>query len=276
MREQWDTFLTQHRLAATTEEIHVGGVPCRWVNAPGADGARTIIFLHGGGYQIGSTQSHHNVMARLSAASGVRVLGVNYRLAPEHRFPAPVEDALAVYRGLLEQGFEPSSLSLCGDSAGGGLAVALLTSLREASLPMPASAVLMSPWVDMEARGESFSTQAAFDPVTQHAAITLMARTYMGRGADLRAPLASPIHADLGGLPAVLVQVSDCEVLYDDAVSLVSRMQASGVEARLSLWPGMVHTFQLFAGRLDEADAALDEAARFLMKSHTKSQETFR
>jgi epsilon-lactone hydrolase len=173
------------------------------------------------------------------------------------------------YRWLLAQGVAPARISLCGDSAGGGLAVALMTLLRDKHLPLPAAAVAMSPWVDMEATGASFDSNAGSDPVTQRQTIMLMARTYLGRGGDPREPLASPIHANLARLPPLLVQAGSREVLLDDAKALVEAAQAQGVDARLSLWPGMPHTFQLFAGRLDEADDAIHEAAGFLAQSMT-------
>ncbi|MES2187392.1 MAG: alpha/beta hydrolase [Pseudomonadota bacterium] len=286
MRSQWEAFLAAPHAEAVTADIDADGVACRWVVAPGAGpaayghphadtkGDGVILFLHGGGYQIGSTASHHNAMARLSASSGCRVLGVDYRRAPEHRFPAPVEDALAAWHWLLGQGFAAGRIALCGDSAGGGLALALLVSLRDTGLPLPAAAVLMSPWADMEASGASYATHAARDPVTQRAVIQRMARAYMGKGVDLRHPLASPLHAELAGLPPVLVQVGEREVLLDDATGLADRLRQAGGDVRLAIWQGMVHTFQLFTGRLDEADAALDEAALFLRSAFPSPQDT--
>ena len=269
MRKDWDELFAQPRLQAEVTPVQASGVDCRWIAAPDVRDGAAIVFFHGGGYQIGSLASHHNVMARLSEYSGSRVLGVNYRLAPEHRFPAPVDDALAAYRWLLAQGVEPAKISLCGDSAGGGLAVALMTLMRDKHLPMPAAAVAMSPWVDMEAAGASFAANADSDPVTQRQTILLMARAYLGRGGNPREPLASPIHANLARLPPLLVQAGSHEVLLDDAKALVEAAKAQGVHARLSMWPEMPHTFQLFAGRLDEADQAIREAAGFLAQAMT-------
>jgi acetyl esterase/lipase len=270
MRKDWDDMFAQPRLHAEVTAVQANGVDCRWIAAPGAHADSAIVFFHGGGYQIGSLDSHRNVMARLSGYAGCRVLGVNYRLAPEHRFPAPVDDALAAYRWLLAQGAAPDRIALCGDSAGGGLAVALMTLLRDKHLPMPAAAVAMSPWVDMEAAGASFIAHADSDPVTQRQTILLMARAYLGRGGDPREPLASPIHANLARLPPLLVQAGSREVLLDDAKALVEAAKAQGVHAHLSVWPGMPHTFQLFAGRLDEADDAIREAAGFLTDAMTQ------
>lgn len=264
MRRQWDAFLSHSRIPAEVEGLDANGVSCRWVMGAGARRARVILYLHGGGYQIGSAISHHNVMARLSQASRCHVLGVNYRLAPEHRFPAPIDDVLAAYQWLLDQGIQPSNIAFCGDSAGGGLAIAVLVALRDRRMPLPAAAATMSPWVDLEATGNSYVTHADSDPVTQRAMIALMAKTYMGKTADLRDPLASPIHANLAGLPPLLIQVGEREVLLDDARTLAQRAQAAGVMVHFKIWDGMIHTFQLFAGRLQEADAAIREVGEFL------------
>jgi monoterpene epsilon-lactone hydrolase len=263
MRAQWDAFLTQVSIPASVEHLRVGEVPCRWIKAPRAAPDRVIMYLHGGGYQIGSLDSHHNVMARLSIASGCSVLGLSYRLAPEHRFPAALDDALAVYRWVL--GWLASArVAVCGDSAGGGLAVALMAAAREDGLSLPAAGALMSPWVDMLALGQSYVENSSTDPVTSRSMILLMAKAYLGRHGDPRDPRASPVLADLQGLPPLFVQAAEQEVLLDDAATLVRRAQAAGVDAELRIYPGMIHVFQLFAGQLDEADDALTDMAMFL------------
>lgn len=266
MRSEWDAFLTLTRIDAATQDVDADGVRCRWIRAAAAREDRTIVYLHGGGYQIGSTDSHFNAMAALSAHAGCRVLGVDYRLAPEHKFPAAVDDAFAAWRWLTQQGVDAKHIALCGDSAGGGLIIALMTLLRERAMAQPAAAVAMSPWVDMEAGDVSFQRNAQRDPVTQRQNLLLMARAYLGRATDPRAPLASPVHANLTGLPPLLVQVGSDEVLFGDAERLTQRAIQQGVDARLVVWPDMIHTFQLFVGRLDEADQALKEAADFLRK----------
>lgn len=264
MRDQWDDFLGRIVIPAQIEDLMIGNVRCRRLQRGGATRDKTILFLHGGGYQIGSARSHHNVMARLSEQTGSQVLGVEYRLAPEHRFPAPLEDALAVYRALLRSGVAASDIALCGDSAGGGLAVAMAATLCEQKLPLPAAIVAMSPWADMQARGETYETHADRDPVTQRKLIRLMARSYLGPDANPCDPLASPVHADLEGLPPLLIQVGAREVLLADAHQLAARAKECGVEVHLKIWPDMIHTFQLFTGRLDEADEAIGQAGRFL------------
>jgi epsilon-lactone hydrolase len=275
MRRQWEHFVSPERVAVATEDVEANGVRSRWVRASGCDTRRAILFLHGGGYQIGSVDSHHNLMAALSAASGCAVLGVDYRLAPEHRFPAAVDDVLAAWQWLVSQGFAPGQVAVCGDSAGGALGIALMTILRDKSLPLPACAVAMSPWADLEAHGDSFRSNAEHDPVTQREVLLVMARTYLGRGGDPRDPLASVVHANLSRLPPLLVQVGSNEVLLDDARQLAARAQEQGCAVTLSEWDGMFHVFQLFTGRLRQADAAIAEAGAFL-RTHLHARNTDR
>ncbi|HEY9281023.1 MAG TPA: alpha/beta hydrolase [Eoetvoesiella sp.] len=264
MRQDWEAFLSVPEVSAKVEAVNADGVACRWVMGENSHRGRVIFYLHGGGYQIGSVASHHNVMARLSTVSGHHVFAVEYRLAPEHRFPAALDDVFTAYQWLLEQGALPSNIAFCGDSAGGGLVVALLTLIRDQALPLPCAAVLMSPWVDMEASGDSYRLNANHDPVTQKGMILLMARAYMGKNANFKNPFASPIYADLAGLPPMLIQVGQHEVLLDDARTLANAVRSVGGQVSLSIWQEMIHTFQLFTGRLDEADAAIAEASQFL------------
>jgi acetyl esterase/lipase len=264
MRRQWDTFLGQLYIPAHIQDVTAGDLRCRWVARAASTRSKVIVYLHGGGYQIGSLKSHHNVMARLSEASACHVLGVDYRLAPEYRFPAPLEDALTAYQWLLREGVSAPDIALCGDSAGGGLAVAAATALRDRRLPLPAAIVAMSPWADMEAAGQSYTARADSDPVTRRMMLQLMAKAYVGKTGNLRDPLASPVHADLTGLPPLLIQVGEREVLFDDAQALARKAEEAGVEVSVRVWEGMIHTFQLFTGRLDEADVAIREAAKFL------------
>jgi epsilon-lactone hydrolase len=264
MREQWDALFAAPRLPAEVSRVDANGVPCAWIRAPQARTDRAVMFLHGGGYQVGSCASHHNLMAALSAATGCAVLGVEYRLAPEHRFPAPVDDALAAWNWLLAEGYAAPHVALCGDSAGGNLCIALMAVLRDRAMPLPAAAAVMSPWADLECSGKSLTDNAATDPVTSIEVLRLMARTYLGKGGNPREPLASTVHANLARLSPLLVQVGSGEVLVDDARTLVDRANEQGTPAVLTVAPGMVHVFQLFAGRLDEADAAITEAGHFL------------
>ena len=195
------------------------------------------------------------------------MLGLNYRLAPENPFPAAVDDALAGYRYLLDHGFEPAHIAIAGDSAGGGLTLATLVAIRDAKLPLPAAGVCLSPWVDMEAKGESMTTRADMDPIASRDALFMMAQSYLG-GNDPKTPLAAPLHADLKGLPPLLIQVGDAEVLLDDSNRVAARARTSQVKVTLEIWPEMIHVWQLFASFLPEGQEAIEGIGKFI-RAHT-------
>lgn len=245
------------------EKITVEGIPAEWVDAPEAAPERAILYLHGGAYIMGSCNTHRGLAARFSRAASARVLLLEYRLAPENPFPAALEDAVAAYRWLLSAGFAPQCLAVAGDSAGGGLAVATLLKLRDDGVPLPAAAVLMSPWTDLEGTGESVKTKAETDPWLQAEGLRPLASLYLC-GQDPRQPLASPIHADLRGLPPMLVHAGEDEILLDDSVRLVERARAAGVEVTFKIWEGMWHVFQGFADVLPEGRQAIAESGEFL------------
>ena len=252
---------------ATYKRVNAGGVTAEWVTAEGAPESRVVLYLHGGGYIIGSTRTHRPLMAELSRASSARVLGLDYRLAPEHPFPAPIEDAVAAYRWLLNEGYDPARIAVAGDSAGGGLTVAALVQIRYVGLPMPGAAVCISPWVDMEGLGESMETRADADPMVGKEGLLLSAKTYLG-GSDPRAPLAAPLYADLRGLPPTLIQVGDAEVLLDDSTRLAGIAREAGVHVEMDVWDDMIHVWHLFAPILPEGRQALSQAGEFI-KKHT-------
>jgi len=245
------------------EPVSAGGVKAEWISAPGAIPGRVVLYLHGGGYVVGSIKTHRDLMGRVARAAKARVLGLDYRLAPEHPFPAAVDDSVAAYRWMLQQDLSPSRIAVAGDSAGGGLVVATLVAIRDAKLPMPATGVCLSPWVDLEGIGESMKTRAHADPVVQREGLTQMAAAYLG-GKDARTPLAAPLYADLKGLPPLLIQVGDAETLLDDSNRLAQRARAAGVEVKLEVWPEMIHVFQLFAGFLPEGQQAVDGIGQYL------------
>jgi epsilon-lactone hydrolase len=245
------------------EPVSAGGVAAEWISAPGAVADRAVLYLHGGGYVLGSVKTHRDLMSRVSRAAKVRVLGLDYRLAPEHPFPAAVDDSVAAYRWLLQQDLKPSRVAVAGDSAGGGLVIATLVAIRDAKLPMPAAGVCLSPWVDLEGIGESMKTRAEADPVVRREMLTQMAAAYLG-GKDVRTPLAAPLYADLKGLPPLLIQVGDAETLLDDSNRLAQIAQAAGVQVKLEVWPEMIHVFQLFAGFLPEGQLAVDGIGQYL------------
>ena len=248
---------------ADVTSVTVAGRPAEWVAAPGCLADRAVLYLHGGGYVIGSCDTHRNLAYNLSAASGARVLLLDYRLAPESPFPAAVEDAVGAYCWLLDEGFAPGRLSIAGDSAGGGLTVAALVALRYRGQPMPAAGLCLSPWVDMEGVGASMTAKEDEDPTLNHEALLWFSERYLA-GADARAPLAAPIYADLRGLPPLLVQVGTAEVLLDDSLRLAERARAAGVDVSLDVAHDMMHVWHLFEPVLDEAGEAIARAGAFL------------
>ena len=253
--------------AATYQRVNAGGPGAEWAADENAAGDRAILFLHGGGYVIGSVRTHRVLMAGLSRASGARVLGLEYRLAPEHPFPAAVEDAVAAYRWLLRQGYAPGRIAVAGDSAGGGLTVAALVQLRYYGLPTPGAAVCFSPWVDLEGIGDSMTGNVGKGDMVEREGLLFMAGAYLN-GANPRAPLAAPLYADLRGLPPTLIQAGGIETLLDDAVRLADQARAAGVDVELDVWEDMIHVWQLFAPLLPEGRQALGQAGAFI-KKHT-------
>jgi epsilon-lactone hydrolase len=247
--------------------VNAGGVPAEWIVAPGAAADRFLLYLHGGGYVLGSINTHREMVSRLSRAAGARALALDYRLAPEHPFPAAVNDATAAYRWLLSQDAKPERTVIAGDSAGGGLALATLVAIRDAKLPLPAAGVCLSPWADMEGVGASMTSKAKEDPVVQKEMLLNMAKLYLG-GADPKSPLAAPLHADLHGLPPLLIQVGSAETLLDDATRVAERAKAAGVKVDLEVWNEMIHVWQLFAPILPEGQEAIAKIGTFI-REHT-------
>ncbi len=233
------------------------------VSTPAANPARVILYLHGGGYVMGSINTHRELGQRLSRAAAARVLLIDYRLAPEHPHPAAVEDATRAYRWLLSRGVSPSRLVVAGDSAGGGLTVATLLAARDSGLPLPAAGVCLSPWVDLEGVGESMTTKAAADPLVQRDGLRRMGALYLN-GQDPRTPLASPLYADLSGLPPLLIQVGTAEALLDDSTRLAERAREAGVEVDLEPWDDMIHVWQAFAAVLPEGQQAIERIGQFI------------
>ena len=242
-----------------------GGISAEWLTPAGGDTHSVILYLHGGGYLLGSVDSHRALLERLAKASGRRVLAINYRLAPEAPFPAPVEDACAAYRWLLAQGIAAKRIAISGDSAGGGLVLATLLALRDAGDAMPGCAVPISPWTDMEGSGASMETRAAVDPMVQKGPLVEMAGAYL-QGADSRNPLASPLYGDFKGLPPLLIQVGDAETLLDDTTRIVPKLKAAGVDVTMEVWPDMIHVWHLFAPMLDKGQEAIDGIGAFVRK----------
>src|SRR6267142_6949135 len=240
---------------------HLGGLPGEWVEDPKA-GDLVLLYLHGGGYIGCSAQTHRPITAGF-ALHGFRVYAPDYRLAPENRFPAALDDAVAAYRALLDVCHEPQQIAVAGESAGGGLALSLMLALRAAGVPLPACAAVFSPWTDLAATGESIRTNANRCAMFSGTDIAPTARYYLG-DTDPRHPLASPLYADLADLPPLLIHVGEDEVLRDDSTRLAERARAAGVPIELKIWPVVPHAWQLAPHLIPEGRASLREAAAFL------------
>ena len=264
-RKRLDALGGQYPLSTDVrvEAVDANGVMAEWTDTPEADPGNVIMYLHGGGYTAGSLKSHRHMVARAGREARARTIALGYRLAPEHPFPSAVEDAVAGYRFLLSRGFSADHIAVAGDSAGSGLTVALLVSLRASGLPLPACAWCSSPWVDLEGTGGSMTAKAAVDPMVQQSYLIELAAAYLG-GADPRSPLAAPLYADLKGLPPILIQVGSAETLLDDAVRLAGSAGAADVRVRLDVWPDMIHVWQLFYQQVAAGRRALAEAGAFI------------
>jgi acetyl esterase/lipase len=255
--------LTAEPEGVSFSPVDVAGIPGQWILPDGVSGDGVLLYLHGGGYMTCSVNSYRKMVGHIAKAADLRALAIDYRLAPEHPHPAQVEDAAAAYRWLLDNGHDPSRIAIAGDSAGGGLTMLTLLRLRADGTPLPAAAVLLSPFVDLESSGESMRTRAELDLLItaeggKHAVSLFLP------GGDLRDPAVSPLHADLSGLPPIYIQVGDHEVLLDDSTRLCERLQAAGVDVRLDIFPEMQHVFQICAGNVPEADEAIGKVGAWL------------
>jgi acetyl esterase/lipase len=264
-RERLDALGSQAPLdpAIRLESVLANGVAAEWAAAPGGDPARVLLYIHGGAYNYGSILSHRSLASAAGRAAGCRVLTLDYRRAPEHPFPAAVEDVIGAYRFLLDEGLDPKRIAVGGDSAGGGLAMALLIAARDRGLPLPACAWCISPWVDLACTGATMLTKAAADPLIQRPYLLEVAAAYLA-GSDARAPLASPLYADLRGLPPLLIQVGSAETLLDDSVMLAGVAGAADVRVSLEIWPEMIHAWPLFHSHLAAGRCAIERAGAFI------------
>jgi monoterpene epsilon-lactone hydrolase len=245
------------------QKVNANGIAAEWTITPGADLTRVLFFLHGGGYITGSLDSHRHMVAQAGREAQAKTFAIDYRLAPEYPFPAAIDDALAAYRFLLEQKVSPERIVLAGEAAGGGLALAMLISLRDSGGPLPGGTWVSSPWVDLRMTGATMETKAAVDPLTPKPYLQELADMYLGN-ADPASPLASPLYADLAKLPPVLIQVGSAETLLDDAVRLASKFGTADVRTTLEIWPEMMHGWHLFYRRLTAGRQALEAAGEFV------------
>jgi acetyl esterase/lipase len=251
-----------------TTTVDVDGIRGEWTIAPGSDATRALLYFHGGGYCSGSIRSHRSLVAEAGRAAKVRTLAVAYRLAPEHPFPAALDDALMAWRYLRGQGFAASHIAIGGDSAGGGLTIALINQLRAAGEPLPGCAWLISPWTDLTLTGSTLASKDAVDPLIHKAYLAELADAYVPRDMDRTDPRISPLFADLAGFPPTLIQVGACETLLADATRFAASAGAANVAVTLEVWPDMIHAWPLWNKHLEPGRRALANAGRFI-REHT-------
>lgn len=249
----------------------LGGCSGTWFAPEQSLGEQVILYFHGGAYCIGSSKSHRNLISHLARYAATPCFAPDYQLAPECVFPAAVDDAVAAYQGLLDRGYRPERIAIAGDSAGGGLSLALMLALKDKGLPLPAAACLISPWVDMTGTSETLVTHKKRDPMLSPGWITVAREQYM-QAQDIRQPLASPLFADLSGLPPLFIQVASEEVLLDDARQLKAAAEQAGVQVEYTHWEGMWHVFQLLGGVVPEADESLQAMAEFCQRHWGEAQ----
>ena len=244
------------------DPITAGGVGGEWLHSAPSDDGRVLLYLHGGGYLLGSIATHRSLAARIAEAAGIRALIIDYRLAPEHPFPAALEDVLAAYDFLLDRRFEPQNIAIGGDSAGGGLAIASLIALRDSGRPLPEAAIALSPWTDLEVTGDSVETRV--DPMIRSREDLLATASLYLNGADPRTPTASPLYGDLAGLPAIAIQVGTAERLLDDSTRIADRIRQAGGQVELTIFEGLTHVFQSLAPHVPESLDAIGKLGTFL------------
>jgi len=269
MREQFEQIagLTKIPKDANCEPIDAVGVPAEWISVPESIDDHVVLYFHGGGYISGSINSHREYCVRIARASKTRVLLIDYRLAPEHRFPAALEDAMKVYQWLnSSEGIKPKNIIIAGESAGGGLTIATLIKLRDDQVELPIAGICLSPFMDLAVTGDSVKTKAEVDPIVTQANLEFCAKLYLG-GENSRNPLASPLYADLKGIPPLYIQVGTAEILLDDSIRFADLAKAAGVKVSLELWDDMIHMFQMFAAMAPEGQDAINKIGEFILKS---------
>src|SRR5262245_21816628 len=248
------------------EPVDLDGIPGEWSIVPGSDRSRVLIYLHGGGYCSGSILSHRRMVSEAGRAAGARTLAVGYRLAPEHSFPAALDDALAAWRFVRRQGVGAAHIAVGGDSAGGGLSVELLNRLRDAGETLPACAWLVSPWSDLTMSGATMAAKDAVDPIIHKPYLAELADAYLGAAMDRKDPRVSVLFAELRGLPPLLIQVGSAETLLDDSTRLAAAAGAADVPVTLEIWPHMIHAWHLWNAGLDDGRRALASAGAFIRR----------
>lgn len=247
----------------TIDKVDMGGIPATLVSPEGAEVDRVMLYIHGDGYVAGSPAGYHGLAGNYAKLLKAKIFMPNYRLAPEHPFPAAVDDVLASYKWILDQGYPASSITFSGDSAGGAMVVSVMVMARNAGLPLPAGGVTLSPWANLEHTGTSMETRDGIDPTVNRSGLTLMSKAFLN-GALRNSPEASPVFADVRGLPPILIHVGESEVMLSDAIRLAAHLAENRVRMTLEVWPGMFHVWHMFAAILPEGMQALEDAVAFL------------
>ena len=246
------------------EATTVNGLYAEWLRPKKSANGKVLLYLHGGAYLVGSCRTHRQMVSHIARAAGINALVPEYRLAPEHPFPAAIEDAVGVYRWLLANGYNSADVFIAGDSAGGGLTVATLLELRHAGIPMPAAVVLLSPFLDVTASGESAKTRADQDPWFDAKDMFVVTDNYCPPGTDPKNPLVSPVFANVAGLPPAYIQVGDDEILLSDSTRFADKMKGEGLDIEIEIWPEMWHVFQLFIGKMPESRRAIKRIGAYI------------
>lgn len=265
IRQSYIAKMAEHPVVddVRIEAIDMGGVPGTLITPKTVSGDRVLFYIHGGAYIVGGPGGYHGLAAAFAVAMQARVYLPDYRLAPENPFPVPIEDTFAAYRWLVGQGQDPRSVTFAGDSAGGAMVVSVMVMARNAGVPLPAGGAALSPWANLEHTGRSMLNREGLDPLNTKAGLDLMARTFLG-GALPNSPEASPVFADVRGLPPILVQIGEAELMLSDAIRLASHLGENRVRVTLEVWPDMFHVWHMFQAELAEGREAIANAAAFL------------
>jgi len=250
----------------TVEQTRIHGMNAEWLTPKGRPEDKLLLYLHGGAYVMGNCATHRQMVSYLAKFSGIKALLPEYRLAPENPFPSAIDDAVGLYRSLLADGYAAKDIVIAGDSAGGGLTMATLLSLRDAGDPLPAAACLLSPWLDLAATGDSMTTRAKKDPWFQPEDMPIVAAYYC-REDELRNPLVSPVYADLSGLPPLYIQVGEDEILLSDSTRAAEKIKVAGGDVEIEIWPGMWHVFQAFLLQVPESKRAVKKLGRYVCRA---------
>lgn len=265
MRKRLDQMgrLSRAGRNVSIQEDELYGLKVEWYRPENAQSGKILLYLHGGAFVLGSCDSHRKLVTQIARAGRIDAVLPEYRLAPEHPYPAGLQDCLGVYRALLDYGYNPANIVVAGDSAGGGLTMSLMLELRHGGLPLPGAAVLLSPFLDLTASGESVTTRADQEPWFRVEDLDVVIKYYCP-DEELEDPLISPVFANVAGMPPTLVQVGDDEILLSDSTRIAEKMEAAGVKVDLQVFPEMWHVFQLFIGKMPESRGAVDKIGAFI------------